>query len=65
MLHHLKTLERPRFEHYDVRYWGENMWEFLGNGRTELETMAEEGKEVDLAPYIRVEDMLWNLDVTI
>lgn len=67
MLHHLKTLRTPRFEHYDIEYLEENMWAFLGNGRTELELLGEkEGLEkVVIAPYIRNEDVAWSLDVPI
>jgi hypothetical protein len=63
MLHHLKTLKTPRFEHYDVRYLDENMFTFLGNGRIDLEFEQERGGEVDLAPYIRNEDVQWSLDM--
>lgn len=64
MLHHLKTLRTPRFEHYQLRYEDEgNMWAFLGNGRTDLELLREQGVEgVDLAPYIRNEDSDWTLE---
>jgi cation diffusion facilitator CzcD-associated flavoprotein CzcO len=65
MLHHLKTLRVPRFEHYEIEYHEDNMWAFLGNGRTELELTAErEGLDkVVLAPYIRNEDVPWSLDI--
>ena len=67
MLHHLKTLRTPRFEHYDIEYLEENIWAFLGNGRTELELLGEkEGLEkVVIAPYIRNEDVPWSLDVPV
>ena len=68
MLHHLKTLRVPRFEHYDIEYTDEgNCWAFLGNGRTELEVLGEgvgnDPEKVVLAPYIRNEDVEWTLDV--
>jgi cation diffusion facilitator CzcD-associated flavoprotein CzcO len=68
MLHHLKTLRTPRFEHYDIEYQEEgNCWAFLGNGRTELEVLGEgvgnDPEKVVLAPYIRNEDVPWSLDV--
>ncbi|KAJ4375879.1 hypothetical protein N0V83_001157 [Neocucurbitaria cava] len=31
-LHFLKIMERPRYEDYNIEYWGENMFEFFGNG---------------------------------
>jgi cation diffusion facilitator CzcD-associated flavoprotein CzcO len=67
MLHHLKTLRSPRFEHYDIEYVEGNCWAFLGNGRTELELLGErEGLEkVVIAPYIRNEDVEWSLDVPV
>ena len=63
LLHHMKTLKTPRYEHYEMRYHDDNMWAFLGNGRTDLEVEFENGKQVDLAPYIRNEDGPWNLDL--
>jgi len=63
MLHHLKTLKTPRYEHYDVRYMDDNMFTFLGNGRIDLEFEKEKGAAVDLAPYIRNEDVEWSLDM--
>jgi hypothetical protein len=64
MLHHLKTLRTPRYEHYHLRYDNENCWAFLGNGRTDLELEHENGrKDIDLAPYIRNEDGPWSLEL--
>ncbi|KIW21580.1 hypothetical protein PV08_02160 [Exophiala spinifera] len=64
MLHHLKTLRVPRYEHYDIRYADQgNVWAFLGNGRTDLEVAFEQGRQVDLAPYIRNGDTEWSLDL--
>jgi len=62
LLHHLRALRTPRFEHYDIEYVDGNMWTFLGNGFTALEDMAGKGKEVDLAPFIRDSDTPWSLD---
>ncbi|KAL2436581.1 FAD-binding monooxygenase tazF [Exophiala dermatitidis] len=57
-LHFIKTLQLVRWEHYDFRYFGNNMWEFLGNGRVE----AEMTNDIDgLAPYIRNEDTPWSV----
>ncbi|EXJ70263.1 uncharacterized protein A1O5_06331 [Cladophialophora psammophila CBS 110553] len=63
LLHHLKALRTPRYEHYDLRYLNNNVWAFLGNGRTDLELAHEKGQKVDLAPYIRDEDVPWTLDL--
>lgn len=41
------------------------MWAFLGSGRTDLEIQVENGKDVDLAPYIRNSDEAWTLDLPI
>ena len=62
ILHLLKTLRTPRYEHYEMRYLDENMWSFLGNGRTKLETMGENDTSVDIAPYIRNQDVWWSPD---
>lgn len=62
-LHYLKTMMEPRFEHYNLRYWSQNMFAFLGNGRTEPEHLAQEGKLIGadmnrrLAPYLRNSDV--------
>lgn len=52
LLHHLKYLKRPRYEHYEIKYDDpENMFAFLGNGMTLSEQKAMGG---DLpVPYIR------------
>ena len=40
------------------------MWAFLGNGRVELEVLAENGSEgVDYAPYVRNADVPWSVDL--
>src|ERR1700761_343440 len=63
LLHHMKTLQSPRYEHYELRYHDDNVWAFLGNGRTDLEIEFENGRQVDLAPYIRNEDVPWSLEL--
>lgn len=61
MLHLLKTMKTPRFEDFDITYHY-NRWTFLGNGRTRLEELSEDGVDVDLAPFIRDTDKLWTID---
>ncbi|OQV00810.1 hypothetical protein CLAIMM_06258 [Cladophialophora immunda] len=56
MLHHLKALRTPRYEHYEMRYWESNCWAFLGCGKTAQE-LEPEGK--DLAPFLRNADTPW------
>ena len=78
MVHMLKTLRVPRWEDYEIRRregggGGEegkagkagNMWAFLGDGRTEREVRKGEpgGEGIDLAPWMRVEDTEWTIDV--
>lgn len=63
LLHHLKTLREPRYEHYNLQYEYDNVWAFLGNGRTDLEIEWQNGRDVDLAPYIRNEDVPWSLEL--
>lgn len=29
----MKTAKNPPYEHYDIRYKNDNMWDFLGNGQ--------------------------------
>ncbi|KLO83440.1 Uncharacterized protein Y057_1089 [Fusarium fujikuroi] len=62
MLHLLKTMKTPRFEDFNITYRNDNMWSFLGNGRTQIEELAEEGVDVDLAPFIRDQDVPWAID---
>lgn len=63
LLHLMKTLRTPRFEHFDVQY-RDGIWDLLGNGFTELEYAFALERPVDLAPYIRVnDDVPWTLDV--
>ncbi|OAP58396.1 hypothetical protein AYL99_07486 [Fonsecaea erecta] len=56
MLHHLKALRVPRYEHYEMRYWESNCFAFLGCGKTAQE-LEPEGK--DLAPFLRNADTPW------
>lgn len=57
MLHYLKTIREVKWEHYDVRYKGGNMWAFLGMGETELQVKGDTTK---LAPYVRNDhDDVW------
>lgn len=61
MLHHLKYMKRPRYEHYDIVYKDPgNIFAFLGNGLT----ISEEkyGSAVPV-PYIRnSEDEEWDIE---
>ncbi|KAJ9604945.1 hypothetical protein H2200_010334 [Cladophialophora chaetospira] len=61
LLHHLKYLKRPRFEHYHIVYNDpSNVFAFLGNGWTIAETQF--GKDVPI-PYIRNhEDEEWDIE---
>ncbi|KAL8940818.1 MAG: hypothetical protein Q9216_002607 [Gyalolechia sp. 2 TL-2023] len=63
MIHMLKTLRVPRWEDFVIRRRGGNMWSFLGDGRTEREVLHAEGKEVELAPWMRNEDSAWTVDL--
>ncbi|KAF5720947.1 sterigmatocystin biosynthesis monooxygenase stcW [Fusarium mundagurra] len=62
MLHLLKTMKTPRFEDFNITYRSDNIWDFLGNGRTQIEELAEDGVDVDLAPFIRDQDVPWAID---
>ncbi|EGP87984.1 uncharacterized protein MYCGRDRAFT_71174 [Zymoseptoria tritici IPO323] len=61
MLHHLKYLKRPRYEHYEIEYDDpDNIFAFLGNGKTISE--VKYGPQVPV-PYIRInEDELWDIE---
>ncbi|KFZ16841.1 hypothetical protein V502_04873 [Pseudogymnoascus sp. VKM F-4520 (FW-2644)] len=65
MPHLLKSLKEPRFEHYDIRYRSDNMWSFLGNGSTVLEAENIKGNPVDVAPYMRLHDHAWDVELPI
>ncbi|KAL2802551.1 cyclohexanone monooxygenase [Aspergillus granulosus] len=62
MLHMIKTLRTPRFEDFEIVRRDENMWGFLGDGRTLLEIRRENGEEVDMAPFCRIRDEPWVLE---
>ncbi|CAK7202849.1 hypothetical protein SEUCBS139899_005576 [Sporothrix eucalyptigena] len=55
-LSYLKTIKQPRYEDYTIHYKNDNMWAYLGNGKT-LSEISPEGR--DLAPYIRNTDTPW------
>jgi cation diffusion facilitator CzcD-associated flavoprotein CzcO len=61
LLHHLKFLKHVRYEHFDVEYAdADNIWAFLGNGKTISETKYGKGVPV---PYIRNnEDEVWDIE---
>jgi cation diffusion facilitator CzcD-associated flavoprotein CzcO len=61
LLHHLKFLKRPRYEHYEITYQDEdNMFAFLGNGKTI--SQVKFGEDVPV-PYIRIdEDKEWDIE---
>jgi hypothetical protein len=59
LLHLLKTLRTPRFEHYHVSYKNEDdSWAFLGNGLTEADVIGTVEK---LTPFIRNGDTPWEI----
>jgi hypothetical protein len=62
LLHHLKYLKTPRFEHYDMVYQDPgNIFAFLGNGLTVTETKFS--PETLPVPYIRNdEDEAWDIE---
>jgi hypothetical protein len=65
-LHYMKTLQEPRYEHYEVQYRSANMFSYLGNGQTETEWYAKAGTlagdvNAQLAPYIRTDDSPWRI----
>ncbi|KAI9695963.1 MAG: hypothetical protein M1820_008375 [Bogoriella megaspora] len=52
-LHYYETISEPRYEDYDSVYHSQNMWNFLGNGWSTLETEDKEtGGSKDLAFYL-------------
>ncbi|EXJ61851.1 hypothetical protein A1O7_02281 [Cladophialophora yegresii CBS 114405] len=62
MMHHMKYMKRPRFEHYEMQYRDPtNIFAFLGNGLTITE---EKFGPKDLpVPYIRNdEDEEWDIE---
>ncbi|KAJ9612905.1 hypothetical protein H2200_002846 [Cladophialophora chaetospira] len=58
-LHYMKTMKVVRWEHYNFRYFNDNMWSFLGNGRVEAEIKQDSTR---LAPYTRQADVPWTID---
>lgn len=51
LLHHLKFLKHPRYEHYEIEYRDpDNVFAFLGDGRTIGQ--VKYGADVPV-PYIR------------
>jgi cation diffusion facilitator CzcD-associated flavoprotein CzcO len=61
LLHHLKFLKVPRYEHYEIDYVDdENVFAFLGDGRTLGQ--VKYGKDAPV-PYIRNdEDAEWDIE---
>lgn len=63
LLHHLKFMKRPRFEHFDITYRDPgNIWQFLGNGLTATEEQWAGTGDLPV-PYIRNnEDDAWDIE---
>lgn len=61
LLHHLKFMRHPRYEHYEITYKDpNNIWAWLGNGRTI--SQVKYGKDAPV-PYIRNnEDEPWDIE---
>jgi len=61
LLHHLKFMRHPRYEHYEITYRDpDNIWAFLGNGRTISQVKYGPNAPV---PYIRNdEDQPWDIE---
>lgn len=58
-LHYYEMLSEPRYEDWDYVYRSPNMWSYLGNGWTLLETKDVETKREDLSYYlIKPEEVL-------
>lgn len=57
-LHFMKTIKEVKYEHYDFRYFGDNMWEYLGNGQVRAEI---EHDLPNLTPYMRNSDTPWTI----
>lgn len=51
-------MKEVKYEHYDFRYFNNNMWAYLGNGRVEAEVSHDISK---LAPYMRNADVEWTI----
>lgn len=63
-LHYYETISEPRFEDFDYVYWSKNLWSYLGDGWTDLETKdVEMGGALDLAFYLtKPEEVLYAPD---
>ena len=61
LLHHLKFMKQPRYEHFEISYQSSgNLWQFLGNGFTITEEKFA-GDNLPI-PYIRNdEDEAWDI----
>lgn len=50
-------MQEVKYEHYDLRYFNQNMWAYLGNG-----FIGEpEDQKIDYAPYVRNSDVPWKV----
>lgn len=63
LLHHLKFMKRPRFEHFDITYRSPgNIFQFLGNGLTISEEKFAGSDELPV-PYIRNDEYeVWDIE---
>ncbi|KAK3067129.1 hypothetical protein LTR53_016178 [Teratosphaeriaceae sp. CCFEE 6253] len=61
LLHFLKFMKRPRYEHYEIEYRDpDNVFAFLGNGKSIGQ--VKHGAEAPV-PYIRNdEDAVWDIE---
>ncbi|KAF2239816.1 FAD/NAD(P)-binding domain-containing protein [Viridothelium virens] len=58
-LHYYETISEPRYEDYEYVHHSRNMWNFLGNGSTQLEADDDEnGGKNDLSFYLTKPDEL-------
>ncbi|KAL9092133.1 MAG: hypothetical protein Q9165_004566, partial [Trypethelium subeluteriae] len=56
-LHYYEIISEPRYEDYEYVYQSRNMWNFLGNGETQLEADdADNGGKNDLSFYLTKPD---------
>lgn len=62
LLHHLKFMKHPRYEHYDLKYNDPgNIFAFLGNGLTITETKYPLS-EIPIAYIRNNEDEQWDIE---
>jgi hypothetical protein len=55
----LKSIKRPRYEDYNIRYRYKNRFAYLGNG----DVKGTASRDVDLlSPYIRSYDHEWDVE---